>query len=101
LAAVRAEGDLFVPGLGTFSESRTLWGWAVGGGIEQAIADRWSLKVEYLYMNFENEALRFGNNPALGPNGLNAQRSALNLNDHIFRAGINYKFSECFLFCAR
>jgi outer membrane immunogenic protein len=98
VAVARAEGDLQVPGLGQFSETRTLWGATVGGGVEQALTDKWSLKVDYLYMNFENRDLRFGNDARVV--ALNAQRSGLNLSDHIFRAGINYKFSECFLFCA-
>ena len=36
-----------------FSQSdRTRWGWTVGSGFEFAIAPQWSVKSEYLYMDF-------------------------------------------------
>jgi outer membrane immunogenic protein len=34
------------------SKTRTRAGWAAGGGIEHAIAAGWSIKAEYLYMDF-------------------------------------------------
>jgi outer membrane immunogenic protein len=36
-----------------FSEvKRTKWGWTVGTGFELAIAPQWSMKAEYMYMDF-------------------------------------------------
>lgn len=40
------------PGGSGFSTDTTRAGFAVGGGVEAALTDRWSLKVEYLYMGF-------------------------------------------------
>jgi outer membrane immunogenic protein len=99
LATARVEADLSVPGLGLFGESKTLWGGVVGAGIEQAIGGGWSLKAEYLFMAFQNKAYTFGDNPVLGPAGLNAWRTGLNLSDHVIRVGVNYKFIDCLLFC--
>jgi opacity protein-like surface antigen len=63
------------------------------------LGNNWSVKGEYLYVKLDNKAFLFGNNPIVGPNGLNAQRSAVNLDDHVFRVGFNYKFIDCLLIC--
>lgn len=43
-------GGVFQPGLtGTASADETLWGWTVGGGVEYAFTDNWTVKAEYLY----------------------------------------------------
>ncbi|MEL6297148.1 MAG: outer membrane protein [Pseudomonadota bacterium] len=52
-------GDLLAAGgpdesdLTSFDE--TYVGYAIGGGIEYAVTDRWTLKAEYLYMDFGSE----------------------------------------------
>jgi outer membrane immunogenic protein len=38
----------------TFSVSKTKTGWTIGGGVEYACRDRWSVKAEYLYVDFGN-----------------------------------------------
>ncbi len=35
-----------------FSESETLWGWTIGGGVEYMIRPNWSLKAEYQHFDF-------------------------------------------------
>ena len=35
------------------SASQTKAGWVVGGGLEQALADHWSVKAEYLFVRFD------------------------------------------------
>jgi outer membrane immunogenic protein len=99
LATASVEAGLNVPGLGSFGETKTLWGGTVGAGIEQALGGGWSVKAEYLYMAFQNKAYTFGDNAILGPFGLNAWRTGLNLSDHVVRIGVNYKFIDCLLFC--
>lgn len=51
-----AAGNLVAPGVldpNDFSQSRkTRWGWTLGTGFEYAFAPAWSLKSEYLYMDF-------------------------------------------------
>ena len=99
LARVEATLNTHLVGFPIFTESRTLWGGTIGAGLEQIIAPNWSIKAEYLFMSFANKDYRFGNDPLVGPQGINAQRSGVNLSDHVFRLGINYRFAECLLFC--
>lgn len=96
LATARVEAfiDATAPlaGGGIASESRTRWGWTVGGGLEYALGGGWSAKADYLYARFsEKEYL----NPA--PAGF-AIRGNVPLEQHIVRVGINYKFTNCFFF---
>jgi outer membrane immunogenic protein len=67
-----------------FSSSSTRNGWTAGGGLEWGFAPNWSTKFELLYMRFDNK----GFVTALG----DGTRSAVTLDDYVFRAGINYRF---------
>jgi len=96
-ASVEAGLNTNIVGIPIFSEKRTLWGGTVGGGIEYALMNNWSVKAEYLFMAFQDKAFRFNDDPTVV--ALSAQRSSLNLTDHIVRVGINYKFTDCLLFC--
>jgi len=72
-------------GATSFSNSNTLSGWTVGGGIEWAFWDRWSAKLEYLYVDFGNGGSNFNGVPTVNiTNG--------HLTDNIGRAGVNYRF---------
>ena len=68
-------------------------GWTVGGGLEWAIANHWSVKAEYLYLNFgkiTTTGFISNNNAAAGyAQGLS---TSSDLTANIARAGINYKF---------
>jgi outer membrane immunogenic protein len=97
LATASVEAILTIPGFAPFSETRTLWGWTAGAGFEYAFADKWSLKAEYLYARFQNRDYQFGFDPVVVRT--NAARSGLNLDDHIFRIGLNYRFG-CIILCA-
>ncbi|MGE3147832.1 MAG: outer membrane protein [Pseudorhodoplanes sp.] len=70
------------PGFGGASETQA--GWALGGGIEFALAGNWSAKAEYLYVDLGSFdcGTRCG---ATAPD--NVDFSA-----NIFRAGLNYRF---------
>jgi len=96
-ARIDATLDTHLVGFPVFNDSRTLWGGVVGAGVEQALGGNWSVKAEYLFMSFQNKDYRFNNDPLVV--ALNAQRSALNVSDHVFRIGVNYKFIDCLLFC--
>jgi outer membrane immunogenic protein len=68
-------------------ESNTRSGWTVGAGLEYALGYGWSVKSEYLYVQFDDYTT-FTTGPfAVG----NVSPRTVKLNDHIFRAGMNYK----------
>jgi outer membrane immunogenic protein len=62
-------------------------GWTLGAGVEYAFLPRWSVKLEYLYVDlgsFTNTLTGTGAYPTLV--------SSTHFTDNIFRAGINYNF---------
>lgn len=61
----------------SFRNSDVEAGYVVGGGVEHALTDRWSTKLEYQYLNFDSGAAPFGSD---------------DLDLHTLRAGLNYKF---------
>jgi outer membrane immunogenic protein len=83
-----------------FSDQHTLFGWTAGVGVEYAWFNNWSVKVEYLYARFENRSF-FDIPPSItalpgcgGAFGVAAPctRGSLNLDDHIVRVGLNWRF---------
>ena len=67
------------------SQSNTHIGWTVGGGVEWALVDNWTAKVEYLYLKLDNETY-FSNTVGNGL-GFNAD-----LDVHTVKVGLNYRF---------
>jgi outer membrane immunogenic protein len=70
-------------------ESNTRSGWTAGAGIEYALGYGWSAKAEYLYVDFGT----FGTftSPPFA-SAADVFPREVKLQDHIFRAGMNYKF---------
>jgi outer membrane immunogenic protein len=85
-------------------------GWTAGAGVEGAIDSHWSWKAEYLYMDLGSYGSNLGAGTAgptvtttlFTPSGPTTQTtttstfaSAVNsrFSDHIFRIGLNYRFS--------
>jgi outer membrane immunogenic protein len=74
------------------SVSDTQWGWTLGAGVEFAVVNNVSVKVEYLYYDLGDitvtspafAAGAVGSNPAMTTNH--------ELNGHIIRAGVNFRF---------
>ncbi|MBV9393361.1 MAG: porin family protein [Methylobacteriaceae bacterium] len=62
-------------------------GYAVGAGVEYALAPNWSVKVEYLFAD-----LGRNNRTYLAPGGLAGFTFNNREQDHIIRAGVNYRF---------
>jgi outer membrane immunogenic protein len=62
-------------------------GWTAGGGIEAAVAGNWTAKAEYLYLNLGTIQSTFADGTGLIIN------NSTKVQDHIFRAGVNYRFS--------
>jgi len=76
---------------GAASNTGRVIGWTLGGGAEWALNRHWTLRAEYLYLNFGSVTA----NASVSDN-VNVYTSNLattvNLTAHIARAGINYKF---------
>lgn len=76
------------PGAGrnySLSSNETRVGWTVGAGIETAFADRWSAKLEYLYVDLGTHSIDTVDVDGAPFHVENRVR------DHILRVGLNYK----------
>ncbi|WP_315838389.1 outer membrane protein [Bradyrhizobium prioriisuperbiae] len=65
----------------TFSSTRT--GWTIGSGVEAALGGNWTGKVEYLYVDLGTQS---------GINTAVPYTYSSEIREHIFRAGLNYRF---------
>jgi len=74
-------GTLLASASAGSSESRTLWGGAVGAGMEKKFTPKLSVKAEFLYLDF-------GHHTFLAGTGLDTNTR---LNDYIARGGVNFK----------
>jgi outer membrane immunogenic protein len=70
-------------------------GWTAGGGLETQITGNLTAKAEYLYIDFGTTGGQaiFDNSGGAGAN-LNIYDFSSHLHDHVFRAGLNYKFGD-------
>jgi outer membrane immunogenic protein len=80
---------------GQFEYTRT--GWTAGGGIEAKLANNWSAKVEYLYLDLGDatETILY---PANNNTNFTTQ---ISFHTHIARVGLNYNFGGADLVQAR
>jgi outer membrane immunogenic protein len=67
------------------SDTHTMNGATVGGGIEFALSQHLSAKAEFLYVQFQNKAF-------LGAPGTGTTLESRRLTDDILRAGVNWRF---------
>jgi outer membrane immunogenic protein len=76
-----------LPALGLGEEiDRWRFGWNIGGGLEWAFADHWTLRGEYIYDSYGNRDYNFnGLNPAF-----DSQR--VRLRESTARAALTYRF---------
>jgi outer membrane immunogenic protein len=85
---------IFFPGSGTTnaaSSSGTITGWTVGGGVEWFFMPQWSLKAEYLHVDFGTKSFTSSNsNPAAFP--LATIVHSQSLVEDIGRIGLNFHF---------
>jgi outer membrane immunogenic protein len=75
------------PGAGIAWESQVRSGWTAGVGVEAARIHSFTVKAEYLYVDFGNPS--FFNPP---PAGFFNRAGGVRLHDNIFRIGMNHKF---------
>ncbi len=81
-AFVDFKSDVTITNFGTATWKESRFGWTVGGGIENAIDNHWSWKIEYLFIDTGSFSTNvFGVVPATA-----------SLRDNIVRGGINYRF---------
>ena len=70
----------------SFEFRATRTGWTAGGGFEYAFTPNWSAKLEYLYMDFGDEA---------GQNPFETSESIIFDNRvHTVKLGVNYRFGD-------
>lgn len=81
----------FTPACFAGSSNSLTPGWTVGGGLEYALGQNWSLKGEYLYARFEQTITAAAVTPTPGtqPNTYTA-KFGTDLN--VVRVGLNYRF---------
>ncbi len=73
--------------------SDTKFGWTIGGGVEYALTNNWTLKGEYLYYDLgKDNVATAGNAAALAALPGVAYTNRVETTGHIVRAGLNYKF---------
>ena len=71
------------------SDSQTLTGWVVGGGIEYKLSRSVSVGAEYLYADFGKQDFNFTNAVVIGGSTIGSKSDA---KVHIVRASLNYRF---------
>jgi outer membrane immunogenic protein len=68
-------------------------GWTVGGGLEAMINRSWSMKAEYLYMDYGTHEQTFGLSAAALGMALPATiTQSTRLTDNVIRVGVNHRF---------
>ena len=78
--------NTLVAGDGSFSSSGTQTGWAFGGGVEYKFAPNWSLKAEYLHLDFGSSTQR----PDVAlPANVKLTAAAVDNSLDIVRVGVN------------
>jgi outer membrane immunogenic protein len=85
VAFANVESRQFSPAIGQ-TDSKTMTGGVFGVGLEAALWQNWSVKLEYLYVNFATS--RF-----FDPPNFCCVRTDVSLSNNILRAGLNYKFN--------
>jgi outer membrane immunogenic protein len=80
------------PGAGTWTGSATKVGWTVGGGLEWAWSRDWSVKAEYLYLNFGSVAAAGTIFNSIVPGYANAISTSTDMTAQVARIGVNRRF---------
>jgi outer membrane immunogenic protein len=75
------------------------FGWTAGAGVEVALAEHWTFKAEYLFVDLGNASCNHGYScgydvaSGAGINAVNGNY-AVKLNENIFRVGLNFKYGH-------
>jgi outer membrane immunogenic protein len=87
--------DTFAPGTESGSLSNTKAGYAIGGGVEAGLWNNWTVKAEYLYVNFGRVSTTSSNFAAFVPAQAfptNVFTHSAELTANLLRLGVNYRF---------
>jgi len=71
-----------------FGVSETRVGWTVGAGVEWAVWENWSVKLEYDYLDFGSRTVTF-NDPQLGAANISVSQRISEV-----KLGVNYRFGS-------
>ena len=74
------------------STSKVKTGWTVGGGLEWALTNNWSVKVEYLYLNFGDVTATGTITNQYPPGYSQGISTSSDLTAQVARIGVNRKF---------
>jgi outer membrane immunogenic protein len=80
--ATAAAGGSAVAASAAFSQTQNVVGFAVGGGVEKLLSRDWSLKAEYLFMDFGTHTFLVGT----------GDDTSIRLIENIVRVGVDYHF---------
>jgi outer membrane immunogenic protein len=80
------EYDTSAFGTPVASADKWIWGWTVGTGVEYAITQSWSAKIEYNFMDFQKDTVTF-TAPIVGPVNVDTTSYI-----HAVKFGVNYRF---------
>jgi outer membrane immunogenic protein len=83
-------GNVQITQSGT-TNTHTQAGWTAGLGMEVALAQNWTAKIEYLYANLGTGSVTC--TTACAGLGLGAVPVSVGLTDNLIRVGVNYKFN--------
>jgi outer membrane immunogenic protein len=78
-------------GVTAASFTHTKGGWTVGGGVETKLWSGWSVKLEYLFVDLGSYTDSF-TIAAAAPGNTVTTSTTSHFQDHIVRAGLNYRF---------
>jgi outer membrane immunogenic protein len=78
------------PPASSLTTTRTEAGWVIGGGYEHLFAQNWTARLEYLYYTFDGAV--FTPPSLFAVAGLTPTYTTPDLDIHVVRMGLNYKF---------
>lgn len=81
--------DRYPSGVISTSDSNGMWGWTIGGGLEYAITNNFSVKGEYLYYDLGDTDFNVSES---GGGGWDRISSNVSVTGSVIRAGLNYRF---------
>jgi len=85
---VKTDNVVSIGDIARFSWDQTRTGWTIGSGVEASLDGNWTGKIEYLYIDLGSQ------NGTVFVAGQGNVTSSLDIREHIFRAGVNYRFGE-------